>query len=117
MFMMAVKETVSVFAASSSALAGTLPTCPILVDTGKWFGGQARNTATNRDLMEAVDSFYTTATALPVPIIYAVVYGLMKVNGATPQELDQYRSLMVGTIPFICVLSTKRLSPVIPWSR
>jgi hypothetical protein len=77
-------------AASISPLAGNPPSCPARVDTAKWYA------VTNSELIREVDAFYESATNIPIPILGAVVYSLMKL-GASTAELDQYRTQTLRT--------------------
>ena len=74
-------------AASISPLAGNPPSCPTRVDTAKWYA------VTNSEVIREIDAFYESATNIPIPILGAVVYSLMKLNGASTAQLDQYRTL------------------------
>ena len=74
-------------AASISPLAGNPPSCPTRVDTAKWYA------VTNSEVIREVDAFYESATNIPIPILGAVVHSLMKFNGASKLELEQYRTL------------------------
>ena len=74
-------------AASISPLAGNPPSCPTRVDTTKWYA------VTNSEVIREIDAFYESATNIRLPILGAVVYSLMKLNGASTAELDQYRTL------------------------
>jgi hypothetical protein len=74
-------------AASISPLAGNPPSCPTRVETAKWYA------VTNSEVIREIDAFYESATNIPISILGAVVYSLMKLNGASTAELDQYRTL------------------------
>ena len=74
-------------AASISPLVGSPPLCPTRVDTAKWYA------VTNSEVVREMDAFYESATNIRIPILGAVVYSLMKLNGASTAELDQYRTL------------------------
>jgi hypothetical protein len=41
-----------------------------------------------------IDQFYRSAPNLPVPIIFAVVYSIMQLNGAPKADLEKYRTYM-----------------------
>jgi hypothetical protein len=73
----------------NSVLAGSLPACPTSVDLPKW-GDRKPN-----DVVQVVDAFYENAANIPIPMPDGVVYALMKLNGATKEQLDNYRSTML----------------------
>jgi hypothetical protein len=75
--------------ATDLRLAGTLPACPARVDAKKWFAPDAD------EVVKEVDALYLNATNLPLPMSGAVAYALMKLNGATKQQLDYYRALLL----------------------
>ena len=74
-------------AASISPLSGNIPSCPTRVDTAKWYA------VTNSEVIREIDALYESATNIRIPILGAVVYSLMKLNGASTAQLDQYRTL------------------------
>jgi hypothetical protein len=77
-----------VFTALHPSYAGTLPSCQTIVDLGNW-----DNDATTSDqLRREMDKFYSSAANLPLPTFVVVVYSGMKINRASKQELDQYRT-------------------------
>jgi hypothetical protein len=47
---------------------------------------------TDEKLVRELDDFYGSPTNVPLPILVAVVHTLMKFNGATKQQLDEYRT-------------------------
>jgi hypothetical protein len=72
-------------------MAGTLPACPTRLDTQKW----DPKTATNEEIVKAVDAFYKPAANLPLPVPIAVVYTLMKIDKAPVTALDNYRQAAI----------------------
>ena len=72
---------------TTAMLKGT--SCP-----GATLGGPVKS----RDLMHEVDAFYSTVANVPIPLNGAVTYGLLKLNGATQEELDQFRSAVLGSL-------------------
>jgi hypothetical protein len=43
-------------------------------------------------LIKETDSFFSTAANLPLPIMSAFTYNLMKAGGASKAQLDRYRA-------------------------
>jgi hypothetical protein len=71
---------------TSPLVNGTLPSCPTPFVSGKWY------VLTSEALVQAVEEFYQSTTNIPLPAPVAIIYNLMKTNGATKQQLDNYRS-------------------------
>jgi hypothetical protein len=51
-----------------------------------------RYAVTNSEVIGEVNAFYESTTNMAIPILGAVVYSLMKLNGASKAELDRYRT-------------------------
>ena len=59
----------------------------------KWFA------PSTRDLIKEIDVFYSNAVNLPLPMADGAVYSIMKLNGASNQQLDNYRSQELRAYP------------------
>jgi hypothetical protein len=52
---------------------------------------------TNKDLAKEVNKFYETAANIPLPVSVPVVLTYMRLEGATPEQLEKQRALMLKT--------------------
>jgi hypothetical protein len=59
----------------------------------KWFA------PSTRDLIREIDAFYSNAVNLRLPMADGAVYSIMKLNGASNQQLDNYRSEELRAYP------------------
>jgi hypothetical protein len=85
MFLMGIRYGAE--AGTTTVIAGILPVCPTPVSSmDKWFAPSAR------DLIREIDAFYSRAENLPLPMADGAIYSIMKLNGASNQQLDDYRS-------------------------
>jgi hypothetical protein len=80
-------------AASTPRVAGSLPSCPtppVSDFVRKW--SKAQN-----EIVTEVYKFYTNPANISLPTIVAVVYSIMKLNGASPLDLELYRKVSLRT--------------------
>jgi hypothetical protein len=85
-------DGISIFSRRTNGPAfGYLPTCPTAVDTSKWYPHGSYG-----DLTHKVDLFYESGANIPLPMMVAVMHTIMKMNGATDEELRRFRDLSVG---------------------
>jgi hypothetical protein len=52
---------------------------------------------TNKDQAKEIDTFYETATNVPLPISVPVLLTYMRLNGATPEQVERFRALALKT--------------------
>jgi hypothetical protein len=92
MFLMGIRYGAE--AGTTTLIAGILPVCPTPVTSmDKWFA------PSTRDLIREIDGFYSNAVNLPLPMADGAVYSIMKLNGASNQQLDNYRSQELREYP------------------
>ena len=92
MFLMGIRYGAE--AGTTTVFAGILPVCPSPGSSmDKWFA------PSTGDLIREIDAFYSKAVNLPLPMADGAVYSIMKLNGASNQELDMYRSQQLRANP------------------
>jgi hypothetical protein len=92
MFLMGIRYGAE--AGTTSTISGILPACPTPVPSmDRWFA------PSTRDLIKEIDAFYSNPVNLRLPMADGALYSIMKLNGASNQQLDNYRSQDLRAYP------------------